>query len=316
MERLRHVHEGRSHRTAQVLRKQHAAHGLPFFLRVLDVVAQAHGHVAQLTHFLGDALNGGFHGARVQPLRTQPGIGVNEAGQHAAHVLAVAVDAFAVNQALQCAVVVLCQLQVGLESLVLRLAALAFQSQHGAEHLQAFRGDALEQLECLLAHGALRHGRALKHVAHLHGHLIGFANTLEHTEILALAIGIHHVHRVFTKARQRRIALFHQLSGRLIAIDHRIVDIHQAVGHIRVGAGFFLQGVHHQVKGILQTLLLQHHGAHTGKLIAQQAQHVGAGRHVQAAVDGSAGLLVQTHLLVAQLENFFQLFLAPDNTWL
>ena len=172
LEWLRHVDQCRRHRSAQVLREQHAAHGLAFLLRVLDVAAQAHGHVAQLALLLRDALDGLLQRARVQATGRQARIGIHEAGQHPAHVLAVAGDALAVDQALQRAVVVLGELQVGLESLVLRVGAIATQAQHVAELLQALRGDALEQLECLGAHGALGDGRAGEGLFHGGLHLV------------------------------------------------------------------------------------------------------------------------------------------------
>ena len=315
-ERLRHVDEGRRHRTTEILREQHAPDRLPFFLRVFDVVAQAHRHVTQLTLALGDVADRAIHGAGVQAAGRQPGVGIHEGRQHAAHVLTETGDALTVNQALQSALVRLGALQVLLESRVPRLVAVTLQPQHVAEQFQALGRDAGEQLVILLAHGALRDGGALELGRQCHARPVRIPFAFVHSEEQTFAVLAHHIHGVFPEARQRHVASVHQVARLGGAIHHGVVQRHEAVALIRRRVGALANLGNQEFHGVAQGVLIQHAIPQAGEVLTQRAQHVGAGRHVDGAVNGRASFAVKADLVGRGVENRFQFFITPDHAGL
>ncbi|MNV36346.1 hypothetical protein D3C71_1278190 [compost metagenome] len=135
-----------------------------------------------------------------------PRVAVDERRQHAAHVLAEAGDALAVDQPTHGAAVGLREAQVVLEGLVLRAVAGGVEAEGIAEQLQRLRRHAGEHLEGLLGEHALADAGLAELLAHTRRHRVGLACSLEQAEVLALTGRVHCIDGEAPKARQRRVA--------------------------------------------------------------------------------------------------------------
>ena len=132
-QRLGHVDHGRSHRPADVLRKQQSTDLLGLLLRVLDVLHQIHRVVLQFTLLLRNRVGGIGHFSSVQVLRCLPCVGVHKPGQHAPGVFAETGDTLALNQSLHRAAAALGQLDV------LLIRRVAIEAHHPAKQRHRFR---------------------------------------------------------------------------------------------------------------------------------------------------------------------------------
>ena len=285
-------------------------------MRVLDVLAQLGGNLAQLTLLLVRGvqfIDGVFHLARVQPCGCQARIGVHKAGQHPAHILAVACNALAVNKALERAVVVLGQFQELLECLILRIVACSVQPQHRAKQFCGFGGNPRKQLVLLVIERALRHAGVLIIPLHGFSHAVAIGLALKHAKVDALAVSIHHIHGVLAKALQGHVAVLHQLLGLVV----RSADLEHLGRHlvaaVRNGLGALLQLVVQQLPGVRQRGRIHHHVAEPVPVPAQGAQHFRAGSNVQRLVHRGARLVVQADLLLIHAEEITQLFVIKSH---
>ena len=262
---------------------------------------------------LGNGGNGVLQLARIHRLAARAGVGVDKAGQHPPHILRVAGNALAVNQALQGAVVVLGAAQIFLKRRIALLIARRLQPQHLPKQLRRLRRQPLEHLKLALRERALRNLALRKLLRQRDARQIALAAAFIHAEIQPLArFLVHHIQCVAPKARQRRVAPVLQLHHIGGAICHILAQRRQHLGarwrllccRIQRAGNGLARG---RQRGRIQHLLPQPFELLLAPLARHQAQHICARRHLKAAVNGSARLAIQADLLIAQPEVLAQL---------